>query len=337
VDHEIVTVDWETMRSRLGLGLLCLALGACGNGFSAAHGKDAGADAQGGGQSTGGSGGVRGGAGGQTGGHAGTSAERDASSGGTSGVRDGGLEPPAGAGGAGGSKDAGQNDAGAGFVVPTDGLLLWLRADRGITEVSGKIASWADQSQHHLDAIQTDPNLRPHVVTSDGKASVEFDGADDFLQLPGGFSDFTKGLSLFVVVQPASITPCQSFVEFSNGSEMDDISLGIYEQQILYEVQDPYTQATPIVVGTPQEITLIHAADEAVVLRRNGALAQKTTFALPIVTERTETFVGKSLYGGCPTFGGRISEILLYERTLAVPELTALEQGLRDRWSCCTD
>jgi hypothetical protein len=337
VDHEIVTVEWETMRSRLGPGLLCLALGACGNGFSAAHGKDAGADAHGG-QRAGGSGGVHGGAGGQTGGNAGTRAERDASAGGTFGARDAGPRPNPDTGGAAGtSKDAGHRDASAAFVVPTEGLLLWLRADRGITEVSGKLSIWADQSQHHLDAIQGDPNLRPHLVTSEGKMSVEFDGADDFLQLPGGFSDFTKGLSLFVVVQPANIDACQSFVEFSNGSEIDDIALGVYQQQILYEVQDPFTQATPIVVGTPQQITLVHAADEGVVLRRNGALAQKATFPLPVVTERTQTFVAKSLYGGCATFGGRISEILIYERPVTGPEVAALEQGLRDRWSCCTD
>lgn len=312
--------------------MLSLALVACGKSFSAGHGRDAGADAskrQDAGGSASASGG-QGGHGGQGAGNGGTPALRDASQGGTSGGGSGGGSHP--------TPDAGTgHDASVAFVVPTDGLLLWLRADRGVTEASGKISTWADQSGHHLDAIQSDPDLAPHLVTSNGKVSVEFDGADDYLRFPAGFSDFTRGLSIFLVVQPASIVTCQSFVEFSNGSEIDDISLGVYQEQLLYEVQDPYTQATPIVVGTPQEITLVHAADENVVLRRNGALAQKTNFALPAVTERTETFLAKSLYGGCDTFGGRISEILIYDRTVEAPELTRLEQYLRERWNCCTD
>src|SRR5262245_38106979 len=40
-------------------------------------------------------------------------------------------------------------------------LILWLRADAGVTEMRGTVVTWADQSGHHSDAVQTDPMKQP--------------------------------------------------------------------------------------------------------------------------------------------------------------------------------
>jgi hypothetical protein len=39
------------------------------------------------------------------------------------------------------------------------------------------------------------------------------------------------------------------------------------------------------------------------------------------VIQREAPYVGKSLYGGCPSFGGKIGEIIAYNRELADDEV----------------
>ena len=113
-------------------------------------------------------------------------------------------------------------------AVPRSGLLMWLRADRGVTQDLGAVATWADQSPNHTDAIQTATNARPVLASSGigGLPVLKFDGIDDFLKLPAGFADFTQGLSMFAVVRENPVDTCVEVMEFSNGSEIDDISLG---------------------------------------------------------------------------------------------------------------
>ena len=81
-----------------------------------------------------------------------------------------------------------------------DGLLLWLRGDVGVTVSDGGVSAWADLSPYHLDARQTDSTRRPTLATMapSGRSALAFDG-EDFLDLPSGFADFSRGVSLFAV------------------------------------------------------------------------------------------------------------------------------------------
>src|SRR5690242_2620036 len=60
----------------------------------------------------------------------------------------------------GGLSDA--SDASLSPPVAAD-LLLWLRADAGVIETRGLVSSWADQSGHHSDAVQTDATKQPKL------------------------------------------------------------------------------------------------------------------------------------------------------------------------------
>lgn len=62
----------------------------------------------------------------------------------------------------------------------TDGLVLHLESDTGVTVEDGSVTGWADQSGqgNHLTATG-DPSLRRGVLN--GHAVISFDGRDDFL------------------------------------------------------------------------------------------------------------------------------------------------------------
>jgi len=54
--------------------------------------------------------------------------------------------------------------------------------------------------------------------------------------------------------------------------------------------------------------------------------------SLPLRLERKEAFIGKSYYGDCEGFGGKLAEIVMYARALSEDELTAAGALLSARW-----
>jgi hypothetical protein len=246
----------------------------------------------------------------------------------------------AGGGGTGGS-GSGPFDAPTDPIdptVPTEGLLLWLRADRGVTVEEGRVSEWADQSAQHANAFQKTLELRPRLSSGGGfgRPTLEFDGTDDFLSLPSGFVDFSAGATLFGVFEASAQSSCAAAIELSNGRETDDISLGQYMGSIYYEAFQLNVFGDSLPVGIPWEVTAVHQPTLLAELRRNGRTNTSFSgFVLPASIARTQNFVGKSLYDGCTLFGGRIAELLVYQRALSAKEVAAIEATLQARWNCC--
>jgi hypothetical protein len=64
----------------------------------------------------------------------------------------------------------------------TNNLVLWMRADTGVTaDASGAVSLWEDQSPNGFDAAQIEAASMPKFVTNsvNGKPVIHFDGADD--------------------------------------------------------------------------------------------------------------------------------------------------------------
>jgi len=308
----------------LALVALFLRLAACGESFSAAENSDGG---------TGGAGGS-------------TSDDGSAASQGDSAAGSGGSGGSGGTGGSSGatatdsgmSGDSDATDSDVAPEIPTDGLLLWLRADRGVTEESGAVAIWVDQSGNDLHATQTASNVRPKLVRQaiGGHPSIEFDGADDFMRLAPGFTDFSAGVSIFTVVQRAPTSACNAVLELSNGSEIDDISLGEYNQALYYEVFNGWTGGGAVPTDTPLMLAVVHHTNLTLEMRQNGQLAGEGSTDLPITVLREQNFVGRSLYADCVVFPGQIGEVIIYARAVSDAELLSIEAYLRSRWACCS-
>jgi hypothetical protein len=303
---------------RIALGL---AIGGCGGKFSPAAG---------GGDPDGGTGATTGSGGSTSGGCSGSNGA--SGSGGTNGA----------SGSGGDTSDSGPPDSNPGDVrtdvpvtppVPVDGLLLWLRADAGISRDVDSVTEWEDQSSAGNDATQPALALRPRFVAAgiaDGP-SVEFDGTGEYLMLPAGFTDFTSGISIFVVALQHSSEICSALIQLSNGGEVDDITLGQFNGLTLYEVADDYFSGEAFPSGAPQLLAVVHGRDGAFVVRRNGRPSSAGMAGLPAKIERKQNFVGNDLYEGCGTFPGLISEVLLYSRAVSNDELFTIERYLRDR------
>jgi len=64
------------------------------------------------------------------------------------------------------------------------GLMLWLRADLGVTLNSGNVSAWADQSGQGNNATQGTGADQPPLVSSGigGQASLSFNGSSQFIK-----------------------------------------------------------------------------------------------------------------------------------------------------------
>ncbi|HEY4106748.1 MAG TPA: hypothetical protein VGM44_22765 [Polyangiaceae bacterium] len=311
---------------------LIVALCACGKSFDASEGAGGTSGAPSGGA---GAAGVSGRAG--AGGSGGSSAGSGAASG------SGGLLNVAGLGGIGGLPPIGGNGGMGGVTnsspVPTLGLSLWLRADQGVTQKNNLVQEWLDQSGQHMDAIQSAANVQPTFKNDglNGKPALDFDGMADFMKLPAGFADFSQGLSMFIVAN-ATDGSCASMLEMSNGSEVQDISLGLYQAAWQYEVEDDDAAGGVIDPMNPRPalIAAIQSASGDVELRQNSNLIDQEQFTAAEVVLRQDNFIGQTLYASCGYFRGQISEILVYDRAVTDKEVLAIEGYLEDRWQIST-
>jgi hypothetical protein len=252
-----------------------------------------------------------------------------AGTGGAAGSTIGGVSPLGGGGSSGGPTDE---------PVPVLGLELWFDAQVGVTQVDGGVSLWKDRSPFARDANQGTASLRPSLGATalNGKPALVFDGTDDYLDVPTLTGDFSAGVSIFVVGQTDSSDFCMAYFEASNGTETDDVHLGFWEARYLYEVSDPYLSVQMgQVLATPELVAAVHQTSGDVEVRRNGAVLGTKTFALPVLKPREHVFLGKTEYGGCKGLSGRISEFLLYSRSVTVKELAQIEAYLQQKWACC--
>lgn len=222
--------------------------------------------------------------------------------------------------------------------IPSQGLILWLRADAGVDVNGASVSRWADQSGGKHDAVPKDPAVGPHVTASAvrGRPAVLFNGADDELRLPDGFEDFSAGLSVFVVGEPQMPAGDPwSFLFLATGQAGAlpiEALLGRRRESesLVFSVEDMKVASPPYVVGTVplKEFEGFEAVQEpsgAVRLYKRGVSVGSGKLTLPGKIVRNRNRVGSG-------FKGHIAEIVLYSRSLAELERLGVEAYLKDRY-----
>jgi hypothetical protein len=255
--------------------------------------------------------------------------DAEASTGGTSAT--GGSSATGGTSGTGGS-------TGGAPGIPSEGLMLWLRADKGVTSNNSLVSRWADQSPLHLDAVQATARLQPLLLPQgiNGHPALVFDGADDFLQITKAFDVETGGVTVFAVAQVTDAQSCSAFFEASNGEENNDIDLGPNNHKINWEILDSADETAGFDEAVPMVVSGTVGPDDKGSVMTNGVVAVTLNdFIAPVKVARLQTFIGKTLYGACQTFPGRIGEVIVYNRALSLEETLGVQRYLGAEFGCC--
>jgi tetratricopeptide (TPR) repeat protein len=223
--------------------------------------------------------------------------------------------------------------------IPSQALILWLRADAGV-EVNGTaVTRWQDQSGagNHAaprDAAVAAPQLSTGAVR--GRPAIAFKGKEDELWLPDGFENFGAGLSAFVVGEPMTEAADEwSFVFLATparGAARIEAFIGKRREsdQVVYSSEDLEKQVNPFVAGIPRAKEFdaygaIHEPSGMAHLYKRGTLVAEKTLLLPRKVLRNRNRVGAGL-------NGRVAEVVLYSRNLTEIERQGVEAYLKDRY-----
>ena len=100
----------------------------------------------------------------------------------------------------------------------TSGSILYLDASDN-NSYNGSGTTWTDLSgQNNHGTITNSPTF------SSSTKLFTFDGVNDFVDLPNGFSDFSNGITLFFVADFAGTNNSyERLIDLSNGADVDNI------------------------------------------------------------------------------------------------------------------
>ena len=323
--------------------------GGAGQGGNAGTGGGAGIGGQsgGGGGSTGGAGGAAGQAGaGGIGGAAGTSGV--AGTGGATGV-DAGVDAVTVDAGADCIAPSGEAPLDAATMnIPTSGLVLWLRGDRGVHKTAANaVCAWVDQSGH--GTIFTPYGGRPSWSATGiaGLPALRPTTAGEGLSTSGALGIApTSARTIIAVVQLVSAT--QRFNAVYQGQAntpgtylgLDANTYntagsreGVYMMNNAYDSALATTTAAPRVhVYTIQTMTVGMPVLPSINYRVDGATQTLTRTSGGLGNGNFENFSTANYTSVVSGRDGYVAEVLFYDRALSVSEAAAVELALKARY-----
>lgn len=233
---------------------------------------------------------------------------------------------------------------------PKDGLLLWLKADEGVTcDDSGRVKEWMDQSGQGCNALQDDPERRPLLVASaiDGKPALQFESSKTVLSTeplppPAQFSIFIvvslngQGYSHLIQCAPTGGVASTSVLNIMSGPN-DGNGLYLYGDGGIVELTTP---------GKDLELNWLDSGTTALAeviadgyagsttLLRNGEILSSSDepFGNLRGSGQPRPFHIGGTTGGFPSANGFIAEVLIYETALSASERQAVEKYLAGKY-----
>ncbi|HEX7899747.1 MAG TPA: FecR domain-containing protein [Planctomycetota bacterium] len=205
------------------------------------------------------------------------------------------------------------------WKAPPAGLLGWYKAELIKAGVKGAASSWLDHSGAGRHAVQPGPVSQPLVVEG-GHPALRFDGADDFLEMPSGISDFRGGVSAFVVAKMAPGPTAMRIFDLGAEVACDNIVLGKKDGNLafwaLVKSESRGRVEAPAILPEQWAIySVVAQSTGRAALYRNGALVGAGSTSQVTGPPRKYNIIGKAAAGGEP-FRGELAELLLYQRAL---------------------
>ena len=200
---------------------------------------------------------------------------------------------------------------------PSGSMILWVKADTGVTTNSGNVTTWADQSGAGHTLTQNTSGCYPTLVSNDmnGLPGVRFSGSNsitDCIGYTGLGSTYTGAFTLYVVIQATTAQVCNA-----NGGVDNRIFSGPTQSDADWDGGiDMETGTGSAFSTTIYTLTPTLAAGQYLNCMGLGGY-----------------YAPGGSNGGGWALTGDIGEVLLYNRTLSGSEQTQMTTYLTGRWN----
>ncbi len=215
------------------------------------------------------------------------------------------------------------------LVPPTPGEMegYW-RLD----ETTGTQAS--DSSGMDMDGTCVGLSFDNNSVTGVFGKALQFDGVDDYIDLPNGFGDFVSGISISVWAYPTAAANYCRFIDFGNGPGGETFWLGrigtssdlCFEVWVTGAAGGRVTAAGAIELNKWQMFTVTCDENGSSKIYKNGQLITSGTTFCPSAVTRTNNYIGKSNWNDA-LYKGYMDDVRIYSYILTSDDVSALYYG----------
>jgi hypothetical protein len=257
----------------------------------------------------------------------------------------------------GGDSDGSVFDPGA-----VAGLVLWLDANKGVTQIGGAVSGWADQTSNHNDASQHTATLQPTFAasaihslpalhfntdavgmgnTGTGDAlsisdapSLQWGTGDFYVVVVGDFDNTfadgdETGTGLLFAKLDSAPGPVLTANILGEITQTNQVGLGCLTSAT---AGDWVITNTPYNTGTPHAFAM-QRTGAVLDLRVDGvSLGTSVSTDEDVSSAGTPVQIGAGTTGQLARLDGDIAEILAVEGTLSVSNRTAIESYLTTKY-----
>jgi len=211
--------------------------------------------------------------------------------------------------------------------VSSNGLVLWLKADKGvIADNKGMDSLWLDQSGNHINAFQETEGLRPEIIKSDvnGLSALRF-GSGTFLDAPSKFP-INSSYTIITVISPRNLNVTSNIFSgtssrffWFNGSAYPTFGQ-IGDSSAVSNV------AAPIAFCTVTAIANDSSKQASIYL--NGKRSASSVYTV----YNADSGINIGAFAAYNTFEGDIAEVLVFKRALNTSELSEINTYLNNKY-----
>lgn len=227
-------------------------------------------------------------------------------------------------------------------------IILWLRSDRGVTTVSGKVSAWAHIAKTYGDAsvIQSTAGNRP-VYTNDGTGQLgrpflNFNSADS-TYLAGAWTGWTVGAGTYMamVVNHTSTAGTQyglDIVDGGGGTQTARVvlangSAAMYGRCLLGAVDENTGTAAATTGAQVIEVFRNSTTDKLELWRAGVRLSQSAAVATNTVgTASGSIAIGRELTAATNHFDGHLYEVVIANADPTNTQLAQLSDYFHRRY-----
>ena len=211
-------------------------------------------------------------------------------------------------------------------------LDLWLKADAGVTESSGAVSAWADQSTNSNNATQAGGTLQPLYV-ADGlnfNPAFLFDGVDDYMDTALDINAGTApDATIFAVYRTAGAAAGPVWGEFDGSGDRLIRNHSGTDGEVGYgPTFDTATGLFPTDVPTIGTVQFDEDAASGSYVFGNGTQLLQFTADQDPTTSNTFEIGGLGDDGVGGVFNGEIYEVVVHSQVMTTQEMHEVESYL---------